>query len=109
MRPLATAIVLAIAVGTAHADDVRPLVLSEHEVAIAVTAETSLQSGSYLTPLSIAPDLWFGVTARWTVGVIHSDATIDRIGTGAGMCVQCDRAYRGGGVEIGRASCRERV
>ena len=105
MRVLAALIVALVGGGTsARADPpsdlgARPLVLGEHQLAAALTVEADLARGAAGAPVSVAPDLWFGATAHLTVGIIHSDPTIDRIGTGAGVCIACDHAYRGGGVE----------
>jgi hypothetical protein len=83
----------------------RPLVLYEHQVAAEVVIESNLASGSnFARPFSIAPDLWVGITPRLTLGIIHSDPSVDRIASGASICVRrdellCDKPYRGGGLD----------
>src|SRR5262245_8177181 len=104
---------LAIATGSprrAHAepDDIiaRPLVLAARAVDVRITAEINLQPQTMTRPLSLAPDAWLGVSPRWTLGVIHSDASVDQIATSASLCVRhsdnsmCDRLYRGGGFDV---------
>jgi len=91
----------------AEADDLvtRPLVLDRGQLAASLALEISLVQRSVGTPLSLAPDLWLGVTRRWTVGVIHSSPSVDRITAGSSFCVRqtddgCDRAYRGSGLDV---------
>ncbi len=58
-------------------------------------------------PTSLAPDLWYGVLPELTIGLIHSDLSLDRIGVGASVCVNtlrqlsvtnsCFDRYHGGG------------
>jgi hypothetical protein len=106
---LATAL-LAGAVGSAAAspDDVvaRPLVLDEGAVDLRLTVETNLEAGRIARPLSLAPDAWWGITPRWTLGLIHSNASLDRIDAGATFCVRqsdastCRDLYRGSGVDV---------
>jgi hypothetical protein len=92
----------------AEPDDLimRPLVLAAGAVDLRLTAEINMQLRTMTTPLSLAPDAWWGVTPRWTLGIIHSDASVDQIATGASLCVrqselsECDRLYRGGGLDV---------
>ena len=108
MRVLAAAIVLAAsAVASADPSDLvaRPLVLEARGVEASLSVEASLARGHLGEPLSLSPDVWVGVTSRVTVGVIHSNASVDRIDAGASFCVhelasQCDRAYHGTGVDV---------
>lgn len=107
MRTLVVATLLASATAArADATDLvtRPLVLAAGQVEAQLTAEINLERRRVGRPLSLAPDLWYGVTARWTVGVIHSNHSVDRIDPVATLCVrqlanQCDRVYLGSGVE----------
>jgi hypothetical protein len=84
----------------------RPLVLGAGQAEVALTAELNLQSGEIARPLSLAPDGWYGVTSRLTVGVIHSSASLEQVQPGATFCVQtldiagCDRLYRGTGLDV---------
>ncbi len=83
----------------------RPLVLDEHQVAAELVIESNLApSGGFARPLSFAPDLWVGITPRFTLGIIHSDPSVDRIAPGASICVRrddllCTGVYRGGGLD----------
>jgi hypothetical protein len=96
--------------GVAHADpdDViaRPLVLAPGAVEARVTAEINVQPRDIAHPMSLAPDVWYGLSPRWTIGLIHSDPSVDQIATTASFCVResaispCDRLYRGSGLDV---------
>jgi hypothetical protein len=60
---------------------------------LTAVVETNLAEGSAGKPLSVAPDLWIGVSDRLTFGVVHSGraATGFLTGFGTGLC------FRGGG------------
>ena len=101
-------IVVAGRVAAAAPDDLiaRPLVLDEGQLRADVTAEISL-STYYATgqPTSLAPDLWYGVLPELTVGVIHSDLSLDRIQAGASFCVVtnavvCPDRYHGSAIDV---------
>lgn len=85
----------------------RRLVLDAGQVEAALVGEVNLYPGEIAHPLSLAPDVWYGVTSRWTVGVIDSDPSVDQILPGATLCVQtgvngsgCSRVYRGSGIDV---------
>ena len=109
MRTLGLAGALALAsVATAAAspDDLvaRPLVLAPGQVAAQVVLETSLAARERFSPLTLAPDAWVGLTPRLTVGLVHSDASLDRVTFGASLCVRtsdtaCPRVYHGSGLD----------
>jgi hypothetical protein len=87
------------------------LVLPARTLEVRLTWEVELQRGRHTRPLSLAPDLWVGLTDRWTIGLTHSNASVDRIDTGATFCVRehasaCDRVYRGSHLDV-RWSWRE--
>ncbi len=92
---------------SAEPDDLvaRPLVLDAGQLEASLVTEVNLApSGGFARPLSFAPDLWVGVTPRLTLGIVHSDSSLDRIEPGASLCVRrddflCDAAYRGGGLD----------
>jgi hypothetical protein len=91
---------------TGAADDIiaRPLVLAPGHVDAAMTAELDLNEGLKGEPISLAPDAWVGVTPELTIGVIHSDLSVDRIAPGASFCIVtqpiiCPRTYHGGGLD----------
>jgi hypothetical protein len=87
----------------AHAEP-EPLVLAADQIEAALTAELELAPNLVGDPFSIAPDVWLGVTSRWTVGVIHSNASISRITHSNGYCFRnphgCDRTYHNAGVDV---------
>jgi len=102
-----TAVTLAHAEPSAPATDVvtRPLVLPAGGFEARLTAEINLQKNRYGRPLSLAPDLWYGVTPRWTIGLVHSNPSVDRIDANATFCLRrfqtrCDRLYRGSGLDV---------
>ncbi|HEX4421579.1 MAG TPA: hypothetical protein VH165_26870 [Kofleriaceae bacterium] len=84
----------------------RPLVLDAGTFDLRLTAEINIQSSLVSKPTSLAPDVWWGVLPRWTIGVIHSDASVDQLTTSATFCVResdispCDRRYRGTGLDV---------
>lgn len=98
----------AIAPARADPDDIvrRPLVLPQGSVELRLTAAINVQVRSVGEPLSLAPDAWWGVSPRLTVGLIHSDASLDQIATTGSFCVRrsaitlCDRLYHGSGVDV---------
>ena len=92
----------------AHADSndiiTRSLVLPRNAFRASLTLEYSLAKRHSGTPVSLAPDVWFGATDELTVGVIHSSPSVDRIGGRASFCIRqsdttCDQAYQGSGVD----------
>ena len=104
------AVVIAIAAaGVARAEPndlvARRLVLGRHDVVASLTLELDLAQNPLDRGDSLAPDVWFGVTRRWTVGLIHSNRSIDRIDGGASICIRganplCDHRYHGGGLDV---------
>lgn len=102
-----TAVTAARAEPTEHATDLvtRPLALAAGGFEAQMTVEINLQKNRYGRPLSLAPDLWYGLTSRWTIGLIHSNASVDRIDATATFCLRryqtrCDRLYRGSGIDL---------
>ena len=83
----------------------RSLVLPAGAVAAELTIEVNLAHHFWAQPLSLAPDVWWGATERWTVGLVHSNASVDRFSPGASFCVRtddvlyCDAPYRGSGLD----------
>jgi hypothetical protein len=83
----------------------RPLVLARGELDARLVTEISLSAGPFAKPLSLAPDIWVGVLPRLTLGLIHSNSSVDRIAAGATFCVRqrdaiCERLYHGGGIDV---------
>ncbi len=84
------------------------LVLPVKRVFIHALLQVSLSEGGFFAPLSIAPDLWYGVRPELTVGLIHSSQAATGLfgGAGEGLCLTgesngCASAYKGVGV-VGR-------
>jgi hypothetical protein len=95
-------VAIAVSATTAHADP--RIVLDENQVEIAATLEVDLATSPFARPTSLAPDLWWGITPRLTVGLIHSHASVDQIAAGASVCLRtaelgCDKAYVGSGAD----------
>lgn len=82
----------------------RPLVLAPGAVDLRLTAEVAVLYRRGTSLVSLAPDAWLGITDRFTLGLVHSDASLDRIGTGGSLCVagaaRCDHVYRGSGLDL---------
>ena len=86
----------------------RPLVLPANAIDLRLTAEINVQPQLVGQPLSFAPDAWWGILPRWTIGVIHSNASIDLFEAGATFCVRqsdlvtstCHRLYHGSGLDV---------
>ena len=70
-------------------------------------AEISLASDNAFEPVSIAPDLWYGVSDKLTLGLLHSGRASTGLygGTGNGLCLsgddegQCPDVYRNIGID----------
>ncbi len=83
----------------------RPLVLSHGMVELSVHTEASLASDASFQPVSVAPDLRYGLTERLTVGLIHSNQSVGFIGAvGNGLCLagaanRCAHLYNRTGFE----------
>jgi hypothetical protein len=100
------AVLLVVGSSTAGAEPrAGALVLDDGEVAAELVIEYGLDKSHVGDPVSIAPDLWWGVLPGLTVGVIHSDSSLDQLGAGASLCVQhtdlrCGKTYRGSGADL---------
>jgi hypothetical protein len=73
---------------------------------VQVFAEINLSTDQALKPLSIAPDLWYGVNDQLTVGLVHSNRGSTGFfgGTGAGLCLTgsdngCGKVYNNLGID----------
>jgi hypothetical protein len=70
-----------------------------------LVTEIDLDSGHVAQPTSLAPDLWWGAAPRWTIGLVHSHASVDRFEPGATFCLgsndplACTHVYRGSGLD----------
>lgn len=110
---VALAVVAMPSVARASPDDIitRALVLDPADLVARVTTELNLQPTEFARPLAIAPDVWVGVLPRLTLGLIHSDASVDQIDSRTSLCFRddarsCDHVYRGSGLDA-RWSWRE--
>ncbi len=83
----------------------RPLVLGQGELEGTLVADINLAPRQLGHSTSLAPDVWYGVTPRLTVGLIHSNPSVDRFAVGATFCVVhqpilgCEDTYRGSGID----------
>ena len=81
-----------------------PLVLGAGELDARLVTEVAI--GRDLgVPSSLAPDVWYGLGARWTVGITHSHASIGIVDAGASLCVRsddlsCSGTYRGSQLDV---------
>jgi hypothetical protein len=96
------AALLVLASSSSRADDV---VLAPDQIVASLSLEVNLAPDEIASPLSLAPDVWWGVSPALTVGVVHSNTSLDRIEAGASFCVRktflgCDALYHGGGVDV---------
>jgi len=105
-RALALVCLLATS-ARANSDDIvtRPLVLPKGALAAELTIEANLAHNFWGEPLSLAPDVWWGATDRLTLGLVHSNASLDRFAPGASPCIvtddvlYCDAVYHGSGLD----------
>lgn len=107
---LATLLAVAAPAHASPADIIdRPLTLERGQFAADLVLEVSVAPDQFASPASIAPDLWYGVTDKLTVGVIHSDQSLDRIPfffePGTTICIRhndilCTRTYHGSSGDV---------
>jgi hypothetical protein len=102
-------VVLIACAGTAHAERntdfvARPLVLAPGELDAQLTLEMGFPATTIISETSLAPDLWVGVTRRLTVGLVHSNRSVDLLDAGNTICLRdkffdCDGSYHGSGLD----------
>src|SRR4051794_29547822 len=83
----------------------RPLVLAPGAIDVRLTLAINLQQRSIAEPTALSPDAWWGVLPRLTLGLIHSDASLDQIATSGSLCIRpststCAHRYKGSGVDV---------
>lgn len=109
MRRLSLVVTLVMLTSRAHAQPAdiisRPLVLDAGQINAELVTELNLAHKQIAAPTSLAPDIWFGVLPRLTVGLIHSGPSVDRFSPGATFCVRhqenrCEATYRGSGIDV---------
>lgn len=83
----------------------RPLVLEPGTVDARLTLAINVQQRLITEPTALSPDAWWGVLPRLTVGLIHSDASLDQIATSGSFCIKtststCAQRYKGSGIDV---------
>lgn len=70
-----------------------------------LVVDVDLTNGHVAQPISFSPDVWWGVAPRWTLGLVHSAASVDRFEAGPTLCLRsndplaCTQEYRGSGLD----------
>ncbi len=108
MRHLWSVVTLFALTTRAQADPgdlMRPLVLDVGQVDAELVAEVSLAPHLVARPTALAPDIWVGVLPQLTVGLVHSEPSVDRFNAGATFCVRhsefgCHTTYHGSGIDV---------
>lgn len=109
----ASALVGAVSVARAEPRDLvsRPLGLAAGELEAHLVTELSLRRAAIAAPISFAPDVWYGIAPRWTLGLTHSNQSRGLLDDGASFCFRsreqfgCDH-YNGSTLDV-RWSWRE--
>lgn len=88
-------------------DDIitRPLVLEPGAVDVRLTLAINIQPRLISEPTALSPDAWWGVLPRLTIGLIHSDDSLDQIATSGSFCIKtsgstCAHLYKGSGIDV---------
>jgi hypothetical protein len=102
-------VVTLLACTRAHADApddlvARSIVLARGQLAAELVAEINLAPAQLGKSTSLAPDVWYGVLPELTIGLQHSNPSVDRFSPGATFCVvhgtlRCSSTYRGSGID----------
>lgn len=104
MRSLIVAALVAAPALAAADDAIRPVVLEAGAVEARLTAGVEVRYRVKTQLLSFAPDVWWGISPRWTLGLVHSAASLDRIDPVATLCVRdpdtsCPRLWAGAALD----------
>jgi len=79
------------------------VVLPAKRLYVRAMLEIELSKDAAFDPVSLAPDLFYGVSADFTVGLTHSSSASTGIigGTGSSLCLgdACDSVYRNVGLD----------
>ena len=83
----------------------RPLTQGEGAWLLRGNLELTLDVRGFAQPFSLAPDVWYGVTQRLTIGVVNSFSAVDLIDAGGSLCFRgaeglCRHTYRGSGMDV---------
>ena len=116
--PMALAVLVSTGTGTVSAQsegdegvaaevtEEQQMTLPAGRVFVEVFAEINLSADAALKPLSIAPDLWYGVNDELTVGLVHSARGATGLfgATGNGLCLTgedngCAKIYNNLGID----------
>lgn len=99
------AALLGAAAGQAQADDADQLTVPAGHGVVNATVGVNLSAGAAFEPVSLSPDLWYGVSEPLSVGVIHSSRGTTGFlgGVGQSLCLTgdahgCGSLYPGGGI-----------
>lgn len=109
-----TLVSLSAAAQADPADDfvARPIVLAHGELEAHLVADINLAPGQLGHSPSLAPDVWVGISPELTVGLFHSNPSVDRFAPGATFCVVhqdtigCDSTYHGSGIDVRYSALR---
>jgi hypothetical protein len=106
VRSLFAVVVLLASAGVAHAEDTERLVLPEKRGLVQAFLAIDLSTDAVGKPISIQPDVWYGVKDEITVGLVHSSRAVTGFvgGTDFGLCITgtengCEGFYSNAGVE----------
>lgn len=82
----------------------RPIMFPRSMIQITGTLEANLSVDATFEPFSLAPDIYYGVNEKLTVGVIHSSSAFGSYGAGNGICLSgadggCPDTYRSVGFD----------
>ena len=96
---------LAVLVALTASARAEPVVLAPGQLEAELVTEINA-APKYAQPLSVAPDVWWGASERWTIGIVHSDPALDVFRPGATFCLRtapplsCGHFYRGSGLDV---------
>jgi hypothetical protein len=109
-RHCIAAVCFAVAVPAAAADDTevtrRTLTLPRGVAEIGADLEINVSVREIFEPVSIAPDVRYGVTDAFTIGLTHSFRSQSLLGAGNGLCLTgdgeggCEDLYRGTSLDL---------
>jgi hypothetical protein len=83
----------------------RPLVLAPGTIDLRLTLAINVQPRAITEPTTLSPDAWLGILPRLTIGLTHSDASLDQIATSGSFCVKqststCEHTYKGSAIDV---------
>jgi hypothetical protein len=82
------------------------MVMPKSKLLVDAFVEINLSKGAAFKPVSISPDLWYGVTDDLTLGLVHSGIGASGVigGVGDALCITgksngCETVYQGLGID----------